>query len=47
VNSNHRSLLASIRPGDERFTRPELFWRLAATAERHLYTVAHRMQVAS
>jgi hypothetical protein len=46
VNSNHRALLASIRPGDERFSRPEVFWQLAGRAEGHLLS-ANRLQVAS
>jgi hypothetical protein len=33
VNSNHRKLLATIRPGDVRLDRPEVFWRLARTTE--------------
>lgn len=33
VNSNHRKLLASLRPGDVRLDRPEVFWRLARTTE--------------
>jgi hypothetical protein len=41
VNSNHRELLASIEPGDERLAeRSEVFWRLArnvaAQHRRHL-----------
>ena len=33
VNSNHRSLLASITPGDHRFLRREVFWRLSRETE--------------
>jgi hypothetical protein len=47
VNSNHRALLASIRPGDDRFHRPEVFWRLARAAEGHLQAATNRVQVAS
>jgi len=47
VNSNHRALLASIRPCDERFGRPEVFWQLAQAAERHLLSTTNRLRVAS
>lgn len=34
VQSNHRDLLADLRPGDRRFRRPEVFWQLAGRAEQ-------------
>jgi Glycosyltransferase sugar-binding region containing DXD motif len=34
VSSNHRSLLAGVVENDERFSRSEVFWRLAAGVER-------------
>lgn len=42
VNSNHRKLLARVTPGDPRFLRPELFWRLARAAEQSLYATDDR-----
>lgn len=33
VSSNHRRVVASVVPGDRRFGRPEIFWRLAGAMD--------------
>lgn len=39
VQSNHRKLLQSVTPGDQRFDRPELFWSLGRAADEWLTKV--------